>query len=153
MTHQLSFSLPNFDEKIFLHAIDGNFDCKNSISQNEIQEEMNEVNVKFLLSLDDEENFNDTSTEGNSDGEELQKEKNLSGNNSPKANKFSDLLTVNNSKIASEMEKIRGETVKNFKTYQMGLYKKIMSMKYYLANTANSVNGFKGTSGVCNGKY
>lgn len=152
MTHQLSFSLPNFNDKIFLHAIDGNFDCKNSISQNEPQDEMNEVNVKFLLSLDDEENFNDTSTEGNSDAEDVQKEKKLNDITSI-ANKFSDLLNINKSKIASEMEKIRGETVKNFKSYQMGLYKKIMSMKYYQANTANTLSGFKGTSVVCNGNY
>ena len=57
------------------------------------------------------------------------------------------------SKMASEMEKIRGETVKNFKSYQMGLYKKFMSMKYYQANTNNSVSGFKSTSNVCNEKY
>ncbi len=84
MSSQLNFCLPNSDNKIFLHPIDqefenkselNNFDDVELLKQSLLEEgvensesfEVNvNVNVKFLLALDHEENFDDLSTEDDS---------------------------------------------------------------------------------------
>ena len=142
MTQPITFSSHKFDHKIFLHAIDGQFEFKNLHNLNDTQDDINEVNVKFLLSLDEDENINDVSTEGNSEGEETMKDilPPVSFKNNDNKIKINGLLnTGEDKKMKTEIDKIRGDTIKNMRNFQTVMFNKMLAMKqYYQMNQVNA---------------
>lgn len=152
MSH--SFSLTNSDERIFLHAVDGNFEnSQNFVNKTEAQpqnfdvtcdkyldeihdDDIHNVNVKFILSLDEEENFNDLSTEEGSEAEDnLRDSIASSGDNIQIKGKFSKIYDfLKEDLIKSGIEKIKSETVTNMRTYQIQIQNKMLMMKQYYDN-------------------
>jgi hypothetical protein len=131
-----------FSHGIFLHAVDAQFEARlspNKISQNifckDDDEDMmdSDINVKFFLSLDEEENFLDISTENNSDGEDNLKETTVQ-EMSPLVNKkfkINDLLE--GLEYKTEIKKIRNETINDLRSYQMQMYNKFLAYQNFYA--------------------
>jgi hypothetical protein len=131
----LNFSLPDLKDKIFLHAIDANFEniiqeISLEIETDHEQDDIGDVNVKFLLSLDDDEEINDISTEVNSEGEETIRDSlPLEENKKTVINEvfnFTSGMT-----IKTEIEKIKEETMKKMKEYHIQMQNKFMMMNQY----------------------
>jgi GTP-dependent phosphoenolpyruvate carboxykinase len=138
----------HFSHGIFLHAVDAHFEPKGTPQKilpthnsNEDNEEMmdSDINVKFFLSLDEEENLNDVSTENNSEGEESSKEvfTIASALNKDKKFKINDFLEEGN--VKTEIEKIKADTIKGLRTFQMQMYNKFYAMKgFYLPGSSGA---------------
>jgi hypothetical protein len=132
-----------FSHGIFLHAVDAQFEAKLSPQKNsqnvfckDDAEEMmdSDINVKFFLSLDEEENFHDISTENNSDGEDNLKET-IQESLSPlidKKFKINELLQ--GVEIKTEIQKIRNDTFKDLRAYQMQMYNKFLAYQNFYAS-------------------
>ncbi len=147
MISPYAFSLNETTQKIFLHAIDGQFEnsSSNDLKLTSSAEMLDESNVKFLLSLDGEENFNDISTEINSEGEESLRDSyadikaEVFEPESPKL-KLSNFLNGDYSICKTEIEKIKAETVKGLRLHQMQIYNKMMTMQQMMRNNQGMGN-------------
>ena len=148
----LNFSLPNKEEKIFLHAIDQQFEKNNRSRDNSPNKHfcdfhkvslLNDsnpdshfnVNVKFILSLDDDENFIDLSTEECSETDDFHKE-NFRDSSLPseKPKIFDFLINIDECELKSEINKIKADTLKNFRNFQIQMQNKMLMMKQYYDN-------------------
>ena len=136
MTLPYDFSLQETNQKIFLHAVDGHFENMSVIDKN-CHDVLDDFNVKFLLSLDNDANFNDISTELNSEGEEsLNRDNNLMSlkdscldlNIEVESQKLKISEFLDYSILKTEIDKIKNDTVKSLRLYQMQIYNKMLTM-------------------------
>jgi hypothetical protein len=141
MTLPFNFSLNETNQKIFLHAVDGQFENSTHLEKNysTSRDLMNELNVKFLLSLDGEENINDISTELNSEGDESMRDSYAEmkvevGEQECQKLKVSSFMTDDYSIMKTEIEKIKTETVKSLRAYQVQVYNKMISLQQIIRN-------------------
>lgn len=138
MTLPYNFSLQETTQNIFLHAVDGQFEnnCvfeKNCPCTNDM---LDDLNVKFLLSLDNDANINDISTELNSEGEESVNNWNFNSFKDScldlkievESHKIKISNFLDNSILKTEIDKIKTDTVKSFRIYQMQMYNKMLNM-------------------------
>ena len=147
MTLNFAFSLQETNQNIFLHAIDGQFDNSMNLEKNFefSKDNIDEFNVKFLLSLDGEENFNDISTEINSEGEESVRDScsdikmEVYEADSSKI-KVTNFLNGNYLNMKTELEKIRTETVTGLRSHQAQIYNKMMAMQQIMRSSQVTSN-------------
>jgi hypothetical protein len=136
MTSPFNFSLQETNQKIFLHAVDGQFENSTHLEKKSStsRDFMHDLNVKFLLSLDGDEDINDISTELNSEGEESMRDSYTElkvevGDQESQKLKISSFMSDDYSIMKTEIEKIKTETVKGLRAYQMQLYNKMISLQ------------------------
>lgn len=131
-----------FSHGIFLHAVDAQFEAKLTSSKNsqniickDDDEDMmdSDINVKFFLSLDEEENLHDISTENNSDGEDNLKENIVHEMSSLLDKKFKINDLLQGAEIKTEIKKIRNETINDLRSYHMQMYNKFLAYQNFYA--------------------
>ena len=142
--------LQNMHEQIFIQAIDQHFETdeikeelkafshKEYINDFNNFDECQNIDVKFYFSFDEEEDSNDVSTVDDSEEYETLRDSLTSVN---KKTSLANFLNLNDDAVKVEISKIRNETVKDCKMFQLRMQNKIKIMnQYYEMQMKNYIN-------------